>query len=63
MSKKYTLTHYMAESTSRQDEANPVLIGLIDLACSVKKTGSIFYIISELKQQNKTAIKKTTNLV
>ena len=24
MSKKYTLTHYMAESTSRQDEANPV---------------------------------------
>ena len=72
MSKKYTLTHYMAESTSRQDEANPVLIGLIDQACSVKKTGSIFYIIivnlgsrtrQQLKKRQILCDKRDTNFV
>ena len=51
-SRKYTLTHYMAESTSRQDEASSVfwLAWLTKLVQSRKLdiTPILFYIISEL---------------
>jgi len=52
MSRKYTLTHYMAESTSGQDEASSVfwLAWLTELVQSRKLdiTPVLFYIISEL---------------
>ena len=66
MSKKYTPTHYMAESTSGQDEVSSVfwLAWLTKLVQSRKLdiTPVLFNIISELMQQDRRA-KKMTNLV
>ena len=66
MSRNYTLTHFMAESTSGQDEANAVFCstGLTKLVQSRKLdiTPVMFYIVSELGQQDRRAKKKTTNI-
>ena len=69
VTRKYTLTHYMAESTSGQDEASSVfwLAWLTKLVQSRKLdiTPVMVYTVTELGQQDRRAKKTTTttNLV